>query len=119
MAVTGGFFNSKNGDRKYNAEQISRYFDKIITSGVFPNPSTNLQVVEAGGMNVQVMPGRGMMDCHWINNDSNLQLALEPSDVVLNRIDAIIMKLDLTEEVRSVSIEIKKALTHRHQLRRQ
>lgn len=52
MTITSGFFNSRGGDRKYNAEQMSRYFDKLITSGVFPNPSTQLQVVEIGRAHV-------------------------------------------------------------------
>lgn len=108
MAITCGFFNSKNGDRKYNAEQMSKYFDKLVTSGVFPNPSTQLQVVESSGMTVNVLPGRGLVDCHWIENDSNYALTLDGSDAVLNRIDAVVMKLDLNEAVRDVHIEIKK-----------
>ena len=29
MAITYGFFNSVDGDRKYNAEQMSTYFDGL------------------------------------------------------------------------------------------
>ena len=110
MAITCGFFNSKNGDRKYNAEQMGRFFDKLITSGVFPNPSTQLQVVASQGMTINVLPGRAMLDCHWLNNDSNLALTLSAADVVLNRIDAIVMKLDLTDNARTITIEIKKGV---------
>lgn len=35
MAVTYGFFNSVNGDRKYNADQMSSYFDGLVTDGVY------------------------------------------------------------------------------------
>lgn len=108
MAITSGFFNSINGDRKYNAEQMSKYFDKLITSGVFPNPSTNLQVIAAGGMTVNVLPGRGIIDCRWLDNDANEPLTLEPSDVILNRIDAVVMVLNLNNDVRDCHIEIKK-----------
>lgn len=108
MAITCGFFNSKNGDRKYNAEQMGRFFDKLITSGVFPNPSTQLQVVAKAGMTINVLPGRAMLDCHWLNNDSNLSLTLAAADVVLNRIDAVVMKLDLTDNARTITIEVKK-----------
>lgn len=108
MAITSGFFNSKNGDRKYNADQMSMYFDRLITSGVFPNPSTQLQVMAGGGMTVNVLPGRGMINCRWINNDANYPLSIDASDVSLDRIDAVIMKLDLTEEVRDIHIEVKK-----------
>ena len=37
MSVTSGFFDSINGDRKYNAEQMSSIFDGIVTDGVFQN----------------------------------------------------------------------------------
>lgn len=108
MAITSGFFNSVNGDRKYNAEQMSMYFDKLITSGVYPNPSTNLQVIATSGMTVNVLPGRGIIDCRWLNNDANEPLTLEASDVLLNRIDAVVMVLDLNESVRNCHIRIKK-----------
>lgn len=108
MPVTSGFFNSVNGDRKYTAEQMSMFFDKLISSGVYPNPSTNLQVISAGGMNLNVLAGRGTVDCRWMNNDANEPLTLDPSDVLLNRIDAVVMKLDLNDAVRDVHLEIKK-----------
>ena len=108
MAISSGFFNSVSGDRKYNAEQMSMYFDKLITSGVFPNPSTNLQVLATTGMTINVLPGRGMINCRWVNNDANFALTVDGSDAVLNRIDSVIMKLDLSDSVRYLTIEIKK-----------
>lgn len=108
MAVTSGFFNSINGDRKYNARQIGMYLGKLVCSGVFPNPSTNLQVTAAGGMAVQVWPGRGMADCHWMDNDSMYTVFLDDADLVLDRIDAVVMRLDESDDVRDVSIAVKK-----------
>ncbi len=35
MSVTFGFYNSVNGDRKYDAIQMSSIFDGIIRDGVF------------------------------------------------------------------------------------
>lgn len=109
MAITSGFFNSKNGDRKYNADQMSMFFDKLISSGVYPNPSTNLQVVEGGGgMTVKVLEGRGMIDCRWINNDATETLQIEQSDSTLDRVDAVVMVLDLNDSVRNGYITVKK-----------
>ncbi len=108
MTVTSGFFNSINGDRKYNARQIGMYLGKIIRSGVFPNPSTNLQVTAAGGMAVQVWPGRGMADCHWMDNDSMYTIILDDADLILDRIDAVVMRLDESDDAREVSIAVKK-----------
>lgn len=108
MAITSGFFNSVNGDRKYNAEQINEFFGQLISSGVLPNPSTNLQVRAKSGMTVQVLAGKGFIDSHWIKNDSPAELTIDTADSVLNRIDAIIMKLDLNTDARSITIEVKK-----------
>ena len=56
MAIKGYFFNAVESggtyDRVYNAEDVTSYLDLIVGSGVFPNPSTNLQVRASTGMNV-------------------------------------------------------------------
>ena len=44
------FFNSVSGDRKYKAEDWASYFASFIGNGVFPVPSTGLQVVAGNGM---------------------------------------------------------------------
>ena len=108
MAITSGFFNSVNGDRKYNAEQINEFFGQLISSGVLPNPSTNLQVKAKSGMTVQVLAGKGFIDSHWVKNDAAAEFTLDTADSVLNRIDAIIMKLDLNTDARTITIEVKK-----------
>lgn len=108
MAVTSGFFNSVEGDRKYNAEQLSNFFGSLISSGVLPNPSTNLQVKAKSGMTVSVSPGRGFIDTHWVDNSTDLELTLDTADSILNRWDAVIMKLDLSMSGREIRFEIKK-----------
>ena len=108
MAIKSGFFNSVSGDRKYNAEDISQFFGGLISSGVLPNPSTNLQVVADSGMTVHVKPGKGYIDSHWVDIDADEELTLDTADTVLNRIDAIIMKLDLNVDARAITIEVKK-----------
>lgn len=108
MAVTSGFFNSVNGDRKYTAEQINEFFGGLISSGVLPNPSTNLQVVAKSGMTVQVKAGKGYIDSHWVKNDNALDLTIDTADSILNRIDAVIMKLYENTSARTITIEVKK-----------
>ena len=34
MSLTSGFYNSLDGDRTYNAEQMSELFDGIINDGI-------------------------------------------------------------------------------------
>lgn len=109
MAVTYGFFNSVlvNGmqDRRYNADQMSTYFKGLISDGVYQNVGGGLQVRAGEGMTVQVMAGRGVFDSRWMENDSILDIPLEPSHVTLNRYTAVVVRVDYNE--RTVSILAK------------
>lgn len=107
MAITSGFFDSVNGDRTYNAEQMSSYFDGLISDGVYENIGDRFLVTSANdGMSINVGSGRAIIQSHWVKNDSSEVLTLDPSDVQLNRIDAIALRLDVSE--RSIELVIKK-----------
>lgn len=108
MAIKYGFFNSVNGDRKYNADDISNFFIKLISDGVFPTPATNLQVVESSGMKVNVSAGWGFIRCKYICNTTYESLTIEPSDLVLNRIDRVVMRLDPSVSARNIILTVKK-----------
>lgn len=108
MSVTSGFFNSINGDRTYNADQISEYFLKLISNGVFATPSNAMQVQAAAGMSVNVSAGWGFINCKWINNSSPYNLQIDAADVILNRIDRVVLRLDNSTGARNITIQIKK-----------
>ena len=93
MAVSYGFFDSVSGDRTYNADQISEYFLKLISNGVFATPSNSMQVQAASGMTVNITAGWGFINCKWVKNDSAFGLTLDAADLALNRIDRIVMRL--------------------------
>ena len=46
MALTYGFYNSLNGDRKYNAMDISRLFDGLIKDGVFMSIGSHCRSIQ-------------------------------------------------------------------------
>lgn len=108
MAISYGFFDSVNGDRVYNADDISNYFLKLISNGVFATPTDAMQVQASSGMTVQVSAGWGFINCKWINNNSPYMLTLDASDVVLNRIDRIVLQLNAATNARNIAIVIKK-----------
>ena len=108
MAVTYGFFNSVNGDRRYDADDISNYFLKLISNGVFATPANAMQVQESAGMTIQVSAGWGFINCKWIDNDAPYLLTLDAADVVLNRIDRVVLRLNASNDVRTISIVVKK-----------
>lgn len=109
MAVTYGFYDSLNGDRKYNALQMSRLFEGIISDGVFATVGGGLVVTAAGGtMNVSVATGRAWFNFTWTLNDSALGLTVQASEVALNRIDTVVVEVNTDVGVRANSIKIIK-----------
>lgn len=100
MAFTCGFFNSENGDRKYNAEQMSAIFDGIIADGVFTTIGDHLAVSAGTGMQVLVGTGKAWFDHTWNVNDAAYPLAIAASDVTLSRIDAIVLETNHSDSVR-------------------
>lgn len=110
MAIQSYFFNAilNDGtyDRIYNAEDVTSYLDMLVGNGVFPNPSTMLQVRASTGMNVIVGAGAGWINGHKLINTADLTLTLDASDVLLNRIDLVIFYVDFTQ--RTMGIGIKK-----------
>jgi len=101
-----GFFNSSSGDRRYSAEDWATYFASFIGNGVFPNPSTGLQVMELENMSVQVMPGRAWIGGYFLNLEAPQIIVLDNADGVVARIDRIAARLDTTE--RTVTLAVKK-----------
>lgn len=110
MSIQSYFFNAVESggtyDRIYNAEDVTAYLDQLVGNGVFPNPSTNLQVRAASGMDVIVGAGQGWINGHKMINSADLTLTVSASDVLLGRIDAVIFYVDFTE--RAMGIEVKK-----------
>ena len=81
-------------DREYNADDFSNYLNLLVGSGVFPNPSTNLQVMASSGFDLVVKAGSGWIDGKKIENTTDYSLTLDGSDILLNRIDRVIFYLD-------------------------
>lgn len=108
MAITSGFFNSVNGDRKYNAEQISNYFEGLVSNGIYENVGNKFVVKVKSGLDVTVGNGRAMINCHWVKNDMAITLTLDSADVQYDRYDRIVLRLDTTQSSRQISIEILK-----------
>lgn len=92
-----GFFNSVNGDRVYNAEQMSRIFEGLITDGVYASVGNKLAVQPSSGMAIQIADGRGWFSKHWVDNSTKHLLTLEAADVTLNRYAAICIRVDETK----------------------
>lgn len=93
------FFNAQMDasgeyDREYLAEDFASYFSKFISNGVFPNPSTGLQVIAADtpNMTVTLSVGYGYINGYKYENTTPLTFSIDVADGVLNRKDAIFIR---------------------------
>lgn len=104
------FFNSEivNGeyDRVYLAEDYANYFSSFIGNGVFPNPYDGLRVVADGdSMKIKISKGKAWINGYYYENDADLILNINPADGGLDRIDRVVLRLDLIE--REITVKIK------------
>lgn len=91
--ITYGFFDSIDGDRKYSADQMSEYFEGLIGDGIYESVGQALVVTPGAGLTVNIGTGRGIIKCHWIDNDTvaNLEISSHSS---LPMYVAIVMRYD-------------------------
>lgn len=106
--LTYGFYNSLNGDRKYDSAQISSIFDGIIEDGVYSNIGEQFITVPGSGMQVIVKTGRAWFKHTWTLNDSWMVLDIDPSDRLRSRIDSVVLEVNSNIAVRENSIKIVK-----------
>lgn len=106
MAVTSGFFNSVNGDRRYNAEELGAIFDGIIKDGVYSAMGQAFAVSVNGGMFINVGSGRAWFDHTWTYNDASIVLEVKQAPLYMSRYDAVVLEVNKSEEGRANTIKI-------------
>ena len=104
------FFNSIQAsdgsyDREYLAEDFAKYFASFIGNGVFPNPSTNLQVLSNNNMTVSIDIGKAFINGYYYENTTKLVKTIDVADGVLNRIDLVVLRLDYIN--REIKVYVK------------
>ena len=105
MAVTYGFFNSVNGDRKYNADTMSEFYTGICSQGVFQSVDNGLAVSAGTGLTVNVATGRAIIQGHWVKNDAALTLSIDAASATYARIDAVVIRYSASN--RNIQIVVK------------
>lgn len=104
MSFNYGFYNSRNGDRKYDALDVSRIFDGIIKDGVFMNVGNQFKVAVLSDMQLTVDSGRAWFNHTWSYNDSKFVVTITDSDVLLPRIDAVILEINEDNRMNAVKV---------------
>lgn len=114
MSYTSGFFDAVDlgggdYDREYSAAVFAHYFSLLVKNGVFPDPSTGMQVKASSSpdMHVSVQPGSGWVNGYYITVPENGPevLTVPTANPSLSRIDSVIMGLNYVE--REIQLYIK------------
>lgn len=111
MSLTCGFFNSNNHDRLYNATHFNKMFDGIINDGIFNNVGNCFGVTAGNGMEVLVGTGRAWLEDTWTLIEDEpypLSIDIAPALSTNTRIDAVVITVDSSDNVRDNSVEIVK-----------
>lgn len=106
--MRSGFFNSNiDGyddygnpiyDRAEEASFFAEYFAAFIGNGIYPNPSTGMQVAANGGFELSVQPGKCFIKGYFGKvEEGGETISIEPSDTSYNRIDRIVARLTIEE----------------------
>lgn len=106
MALSYGFFNSLDGDRKYDAKQMAQIFDGILNDGVFQSIGEYFATKPGTGLQVKVGSGRAWFNSTWTLSDADIPLSLAVADVTLGRYDAVVLEVDHSQAVRANSIKV-------------
>lgn len=100
MSITYGFFNSLDGDRLYNADQMSTYFRGLVAeNGVYEQTGGAFRVVATTGLTLNVLSGRALVRSKWVNSDATESVNITAAHVTLNRYTAVVLELDVSSRV--------------------
>ncbi|MBU5214556.1 hypothetical protein [Heyndrickxia oleronia] len=98
-------------DREYNAQEFTDYFATLVTTGVMKGAGNELKVT-ANGSNMlsSLDTGIAFIEGRYYSNLAKLDHTHDTEVVGKNRIDRIVVRLDLNTESRFVKSFIKKGV---------
>lgn len=94
-------------DRAVDSAFLRRFYKAYWDDGVFYKPSTSFAVTATGTeMNVQVKPGMAQVQGAFCLEDTVQTLPIAAADASLNRIDSVVLRLDLSLDKRDISLAV-------------
>lgn len=117
--MRSGFFNSNISgydeygnpvyDRAEEASFFAAFFAAFLSNGVYPNPSTGMQVSENSKFGIRVEAGKCLINGYFgIVETGGEELTFETADTTLTRIDRIVARWDLQE--REITLQVLKGV---------
>lgn len=107
MAVRYGYFNSVDGDRKYNAEDMTMYFKGLVSDGIYQTIGNMFAVTATSGLTVSIGTGRALVNMHWIECDAPFTITFDAVSVSSDTYQLIVLRCNLADNVRSVGVFTK------------
>lgn len=108
MAFSYGFFNAKNLDRVYTAEDFTSYLSSLICNGILDTYGDNFLVTASGNLSVVIGTGKAWIGGHYFINDMAYTLDLRQYvDESLSRYVTIGISCDVSDSVRACKLEVK------------
>ncbi|WP_397537879.1 hypothetical protein [Rummeliibacillus pycnus] len=111
MAEIFKFFNSAPGDERWHyASDFADYFGDVLSSGLLLSENAyGLMVkVNSDTLETYVEPGKALIKGHSYKNTLPLYLQHDLPEVSQNRIDRIVLRLDLSNANRYIRAFVKK-----------
>lgn len=105
--IKSGFFNAVNGDRTYNADDISNFFAGMLRDGIFKGFENELEVVANGNMSVTVKSGKALLGYKYMHNTTSTVLNVDAHSN-FNRTDYVVAYSDLS--TRTAGLKVVKGL---------
>lgn len=97
-------------DRAVTSAPLRKLIKSLFTSGVLPNPSTNMQVSADTGMNVVVHPGFAICNGCLKLEEASRTLAVQASNATYDRIDTVVLRLNDNDSERICDFYIKEGV---------
>lgn len=116
MAEKFSFFDpvqDENGlfDREYNAQEFTDYFSTLVTTGVMKGAGNQLSVsADGASMQTKLNTGVAFVEGRYYAIDSVMTHVHDTEVVGKDRIDRIVIRLDLSTESRYVKSFVKKGV---------
>lgn len=118
MAERSLFFNSVETspgiyDREYQESDFADYFGSVLSTGLLhiDNLPGMAVSVESGTLNTVVSAGKAIMKGHLYENTTPLTLTHNIPEATMDRIDRIVLRLDLRNQSRFIKLFIKEGLS--------
>ncbi len=112
MAFSSGFFDARNRDRVYTAENFTSYLSSLICNGILDTYGQCFEVTTHNNLSVTIGTGKAWINGHYFENDSPYTLDLSSYVSASQGQNAVIgICCDTDSSVRECSIIVRAGAT--------